>query len=348
LSYLIPDSARSAIESLPKVDLHRHLEGSLRVESVHRIARRNHLALPDDLGALRAMIEFQDGGPRTPASFLARFAPLRQIYRSPQIIRRLAAEVIEDAAADGVRYLEMRFTPQALSQAGGFPLGEVMDWVMESAAAAAAVHQIEVNLIASVNRHEGPALAEQVAGLAADRRGRNLVGLGLAGDELHFPLSPYVPIFQEAAADGLGITVHAGEWSGADQVHQAIALLGARRIGHGLAVLEDPEVLNEALQRGVVFEVCLTSNWQSGVVDQIEEHPLPRMLDAGLQVTLSTDDPALSRIRLSDEYALAIGALGLSLETLKGLILAGASAAFLDARKKRRLESELVAALFEA
>jgi adenosine deaminase len=113
-------------------------------------------------------------------------------------------------------------------------------------------------------------------------------------------------------------------------------------------VLQDPEIVDEALRRGAVFEVCLTSNWQSGVVDQIEQHPLPRMLDAGLQVALCTDDPGLSGIRLSDEYALAIGGLGLSLETLKGMILAGAGAAFLDPRQKRRLESELVTAMFEA
>jgi adenosine deaminase len=186
-----------------------------------------------------------------------------------------------------------------------------------------------VRLIASVNRHESPRLAEQVAWLAAGYRDKGVVALDIAGNEAEFSGEPFAPIFQEAKESGLHITVHAGEWAGAANVREAIEVLGADRIGHGVRVLEDPKVVALAKERDTIFEVCVTSNHQSGVTPTLEEHPLPDMIEAGLTTTINTDDPSISRISLSDEFQTASERLGLTMPVLKKQVLNAANAAFL-------------------
>lgn len=327
--------------SLPKVDLHRHLEGSLRLATMAEVARAHGLTVADSIVDLSSLVQVQDQEPYTFANFLEKFKTLRLLYRSPEVIHRITREAIEDAARDNVRYLELRFTPVALSRAERFPLGDVMDWVCESAQQAAREFGIGVRLIASVNRHESTELAEQVAWLAAGRIGQGLVGMDLAGNEAEFPTEPFLPILHEARQAGLKLSVHAGEWAGAQNVRQAIEDLEADRIGHGVRVMEDPAVVALARERGTTFEVCVTSNYQSGVVPALEQHPLPRMLQAGLNVTINTDDPSISRITLSHEYRLAAEELGLSFEVLRERVLAAARSAFLPQEERERLVAQL-------
>ncbi|HEY46633.1 MAG TPA: adenosine deaminase [Anaerolineae bacterium] len=341
----IASTLHTEMERLPKVDLHRHLEGSLRVETLIDLVRRERLNLPSDKKALQAMVQMQPGEPRTSANFLAKFQHLRSFFRSPEIIHRFTWETIADAAADNVRYLELHFTPVALSETGEFPLSEVVDWVIESASTAAVEHALELGLILSVNRHEGVKYAEQVAHIALDRSDRGVVGLSLAGDEAGHSAEPFEPIFSAVRKAGLGISIHAGEWAGPENIRFAIEAMGAPRIGHGVRVMEDPALVRLARDQRVAFEICLTSNIQSGAVSNIRDHPLPEMLQAGLQVTLNTDDPGVSNTRLSDEYTLAITALDLSYESIKGLILAALQASFLPPQKKASLESEFLAAI---
>jgi adenosine deaminase len=285
----------------------------------------------------------QPNEPRTSAAFLAKFTHLRHFFRSPEIIHRLTWEAIADAAADNVRYLELHFTPLALSDVGEFPLPEVVDWVIEAASSAAVEHALHHGLILSVNRHEGVKFAEQIGQIAVDRKDRGVVGLSLAGDESKYSAEPFEPIFSAAREAGLGISIHAGEWAGPENVYYAIEVMKAPRIGHGVRVIEDQEVVRLARDRRVAFEICLTSNVQTGVVPSIHEHPLLKMLHAGLQVTLNTDDPGVSDTSLSDEYALAMREFDLSLESLRGLNLAALQAGFLPPAKKADLESEFLA-----
>jgi adenosine deaminase len=335
----------SYYRTLPKIDLHRHLEGSLRLTTLNEIAQKERLDLPlDDLSRLGEMVQIQPSDPPTHLNFLSKFKALRHFFCSPEIIRRMTREAVEDAAADNVRYLELRFTPVALSRIGKYPLGEVMDWVLESAHEACAATGLITRLIVSVNRHESPQLAADVARLALDRRERGVVGLDLAGDEANFPALPFVGIFQEAREAGLAITLHAGEWAGADNVIEAIDVLGAVRIGHGVRVMEDPDAVALAREHRTVFEVCPTSNHQSGVVAALKDHPLPGMLAAGLDVTIHTDDPAISQITLSDEYALACDLFGLSLDTLRKCVLSAAQAAFLPTALREQLTADLAGA----
>jgi adenosine deaminase len=336
-------ASRRSIEfyrAFPKVELHRHLEGSLRLNTLWEVAREHDMVIPST-GRLRSLVQVTEKEPYTFENFLSKFETLRMFYRTPEIIGRVTREAIADAANDQVRYMELRFTPAALSKAQGYSLTEVMDWVIEGVEAAQQENTIQVRLIASVNRNESISLAEQVAQLAVDRRDRGIVGLDLAGNEAHFSALPFSRVFREAQQAGLHITAHAGEWGGPANVSDAILGLAAERIGHGVRVMEDAKVVALALEHNPTFEVCVTSNYQSGVVPVLSEHPLMRMLAAGLEVTLNTDDPSISQICLSDEYCLAVEDLNLPLEMLKARVLTAARATFLEEDHRQALIQSL-------
>ena len=325
---------------LPKAELHRHLEGSLRIETMLDIARMYGLTVPISILRLTGLVQIGDDEPYNFSNFLKKFKTLRLFYRSPEVIARVTREAVEDAARDNVRYMELRFTPVALSRAENFPLHDVMDWVCDSANKTAEKFGITVKLIASVNRHEPPKLAEEVALLVADYQSKGVVGLDIAGNEAEFSAKPFAPIFREAKESGLKITVHAGEWAGAENVREAIEVLGADRIGHGVRVMEDGDVVALAKEYGTVFEVCVTSNHQSGVITSLRKHPLPKMIDAGLITTINTDDPSISRISLSEEFQMAHERLGISMEGLKAQTMNAINAAFVSDIEKERLVKE--------
>jgi len=327
--------------SLPKVELHRHLEGSLRLMTMSEIARQHGVTVPDTTYNLSGLVQVQDQDPMTFTNFLDKFKTLRLFYKSPDVIHRVTREAVEDAAHDNIRYLELRFTPVALSRAEGFPLHDVMDWVLSSAREAAQKNNIKVRLIASVNRHESPELAEQVAWLAAERIQDGLVGLDLAGNEAEFKSDPFHEIFKEAKQSGLHVTIHAGEWGAAANVRDATENLDAERIGHGVRVMEDENVVALAKEHETAFEVCVTSNYQSGVVGSRTKHQLPGMIEAGLNVTVNTDDPSVSRITLSHEYHHIFEELHVPLDVLKNTVINAAQAAFLPEDEKQELTALL-------
>lgn len=327
-------------QALPKVELHRHLEGSLRFETVRELARSHGLNLPAT-AQLREMVQIGPNEPFTFDNFLSKFSTLRMFYRSSEIISRITQEAIADAAADNIRYLELRFTPVALSRLQDFPLAEVMDWVIEGARLGEDKFGVTTRLIVSINRHESVALAAQVTYLAIERLGQGIIGLDLAGNEVEFHAKPFVKLFQTAKEKGLHITTHAGEWGPAENIIHAVQKLGAERIGHGIRVMDSLQAVELAQKHGTCFEVCVTSNYQSGAVASLKVHPLKEMLANGLNATLNTDDPSISQITLSGEYQLAHKTLGLSADTLKDRAVAAAHAAFLDDGHKRRLEKAI-------
>jgi len=339
-------AARARLAGLPKIDLHRHLEGSLRLTSLREIALHYALDVPAaSLDALRPYVQMV-AGERSFRQFLAKFDVLRRFYQSPEIIHRLAYEVVEDAAHDNVRYLELRFTPAALASARKYALSDVTDWVIAAVADACRDHQdLQVRLIASLNRREPVAVAEQVAQIAADRQAQGIVGLDLAGDEVNFTAEPFRGVFRAAGQAGLGCVAHAGEWTGAPTVRDAIEHLGVQRVGHGVRVVEDPAVAALARERGITFEVCLTSNLQSGVIGTLAAHPLPAMNALGLRTTLNTDDPGVSGITLTDEYQTAEAVLGLSLPDLHQALLTAAESSLLPPAERAALVAQFRAAL---
>ncbi len=315
----------------------------MRLTTMLDIARQHGVTVPISMFNLSGLVQVQDQDPQTFTNFLDKFKTLRLFYKSPDVIDRVTREAVEDAARDNVRYLELRFTPVALSRAEGFPLHDVMDWVVKSANEAAEEYKVKVGLIASVNRHESPDLAEQVAWLAAGYMKDGLYGLDLAGNEAEFKTEPFHGIFREAKQAGLHITIHAGEWGPADNVRDAILHLGAERIGHGVRVMDAgrENVVALAKEQGTVFEVCVTSNYQSGVVRSLTAHPLPKMIAAGLQVTLNTDDPSVSRITLSHEYQHVCEQLKVPINALRQSVLRAAQASFLGEDGKTKLLDSL-------
>jgi adenosine deaminase len=345
LTATAPDHSAS-LTSIPKIELHRHLEGSLRLSTIHDLVLSEGLDLPSSEDQLQSLVQVRPDDPKTPQLFLSKFEPLRRIFRSPAIIQRVVTETVVDAAAENIIYVELHFTPSALAQERGFDLRDVFGWVTEAAQNAAAQEEIQIGLIASINRHEPLAAGMAVATASVDWMREGVVGLSLAGDELRFPSDPFHPLLRQAHQAGLGLTIHAGEWAGADSVGRALEISPDVRIGHGVHALEDPEVIRLAVERRTVFEVCPTSNIQSGAVPSATGHPLVRMIEAGLQVTINTDDPGVSQITLADEYALVVRVLGLSQETVEAMILGSAQAVFQPMATRKALESRLKSAFF--
>ncbi|HEX9331399.1 MAG TPA: adenosine deaminase [Anaerolineales bacterium] len=327
--------------ALPKVELHRHLEGSLRLDTMLDIARQHGITIPADVLRLSTLVQIQEEDKFTFQNFLAKFNTLRLFYRSPDAIDRITREAVEDAAKDNVKYMELRFTPVALSRAERFPLHDVVDWVITSAQDESKKHGVIVRLIASVNRHESTELAEQVAWLAVEHLKDGMVAIDLAGNEAEFKTEPFYGVIKEARQSGLHVTIHAGEWGPASNVKEAIEKLSAERVGHGVRVLEDENVVALAREHGTAFEVCVTSNYQSGVVVSLDSHPLMKMLDVGLNVTINTDDPSISRITLSHEYYTACEDLRMPQSTLRQRIVAAAQACFLAENEKENLVKQL-------
>jgi adenosine deaminase len=334
----ITTELREQIAAFPKVELHRHLEGAIRLSTLVEIAKDYKIDLPTySLEELRPYVQITADSPADAGHFLSKFNILRHFYCAPEVIQRLAREVVEDAAADNVKYMELRFTPKALAKSMNFQFSEVIRWVCQGIDEAQRSNDIKVRLIVSMNRHESVREGERIMQSVFDMRDRGIVGIDLAGQEAGYPANPFFQLFGKARDAGLGITVHGGEWSGPKNVRDAIELMGATRIGHGVRVIEDSKVAQLARERGTTFEVCPTSNVQSGSVPSFAYHPLRDMLYLGLKATLNTDDPSISNITLTDEFVLAMEHLAVTLDEVKKMIVNAARATFLPEAERAAL-----------
>jgi len=278
------------------------------------------------------------GQPHDMRTFLAKFMTLRQFFRSPEVIRRVVHEAVVDAAKDNVRYMELRFTPQALSNVMNCHHKDVVGWVCDTTRYAAEENNIEVRLIVSMNRHESLEIGEKVLEAAIAYRDKGVVALDLAGREsAEYPAAPFRYIFHRAKEAGLGVTVHAGEWSGVESMYDALLSLRADRIGHGVRSLEDPNLLEVLVKRNITLEVCPTSNMQSGVVPTLKEHPLPKLIQQHVRATINTDDPLVCNITLSDELLCSMENMSLSLDDVKKQMLVAARSSFLPPSERETL-----------
>jgi len=330
-------SLRTFLKEMPKIDLHRHLEGSLRLQTLAEIAIEHGIDLPAySLEKLRPYVQVTDNSSDF-HQFLAKFRLLRRLYRSREAVERIAYEAVADAAADNIRYLELRFNPVALARAQDFALSDVTDWVCKSIARAQKSHDIWVRLILQIGRDENIDTAREIIELAIAHQDKSVVGIDLAGDEINYPPHRFAPLFRRAREEGLGITVHAGEAGSAENVHTAIELLHATRIGHGVRAVENSNVVRFVREHGVTFEVCPTSNLQTGVVRAMSQHPLPDLIALGLRVTINTDDPSISDTTLTDEYVVAMSAIGLNLNEIRQTVSTALEAAFLSQEERDEL-----------
>ena len=329
------------LRRLPKIDLHRHLEGSLRLQTLAEIASEHGIDLPSySIEELRPYVQVTDEQPDF-HRFLAKFHLLRRFYHTPEAVERVAYEAVADAALDHVCYLELRFNPVALSRAQRFPLTDVVEWVSKAIGGAQSDHDIMVRLILQVGRDESLHTAEEIVDLAIASRAKGVVGVDLAGDEVNYPPRRFAAPFRRARENGLGVTVHAGEAGGASNVRDAVRLLHAQRIGHGVRVVEDSSIVQFIRDQAVTLEVCPTSNLQTGVVRTLGQHPLPDLFALGLRVTINTDDPSISDTTLSDEYLVAALGMGLTLDAIRRAVFNALEASFLSSREKRQLRKRL-------
>lgn len=324
------DRLRSQLKQLPKVELHRHLEGSVRIETLIDIAEEHSVEMPEyEVETLRPFVQMMPQEHRSFQNFLAKFRTIRQFFLSEAIIRRITREVIEDAANDNIKYMELRFTPQALNSLIKSNVQDVVTWVCEATRQAQEDFDIQVKLIVSMNRHESHEIGRKALDAALEHRDQGVVAVDLAGREDEFPASLFRDIFKVALAEQLHVTIHAGEWGGAESVWDAVGNLGAERVGHGIRVLEDPKLVGVLVEKGIVLEVCPTSNYHSGVVNELKDHPLNILHQNGILVTLNTDDPLISDLNLTDELYNVMTQLQLTFDDVKAYTMRAVESSFL-------------------
>ena len=332
------DNLLAKIRAMPKIELHRHLEGAVRLDTLVDIARKNGVEMPEyDVETIRPFVQMMPSEPRTWQNFLAKFQVLRQFFAPSENICRITREAIIDAANDNVKYLELRFTPRAWNNSSDCPTHQIVAWACETATQTAKEYDIQVKLIVSMNRHESLEIGHEAMKAAIDHKDLGVVGLDLAGVEVGYPAHLFRDIFHEASEAGLGITIHAGEWEGPQSIWDAISSMKVDRIGHGIRVLEDYGVVNVLIDQGIILEVCPSSNVDTGVVADMESHPLPRLIANNIKTTINTDDPLVSGITLSDEYYRVVQQTPLALDDLKKHTLVAAQSAFLQDKAKAEL-----------
>ncbi|MGB0384983.1 MAG: adenosine deaminase [Ardenticatenaceae bacterium] len=327
----------------PKVELHCHLEGTVHLETAWKWAQYSPWIADITFEGLQRKIQFD--GIRNYAHFLNKFGTLRLLYYHPEAIKEVVRKAVATAAADNVRYLELRFSPDHFARQAGHDPYEVAQLILRTGMEEADKQGIMVRFLCTIGRAYDLETSKRTLDIALTFRSMGIVGLDLAGNELKHPHFKYKELFEVAASEGLGISIHAGEAGPAARVWEAVLELNADRIAHGIRSIDDPTLLAFLSEQNIACEVCPTSNLHTGVVDSPAEHPLAALVKAGVPVALSSDDPAMSRISLSDEYRFAIEEAGLERPTLANMVLTAANHAFLPPAEKeellRNLQQEL-------
>jgi adenosine deaminase len=312
-----------------KVDLHRHLEGAVRLQTIIDLYREAGDPLPEstpeELAARAQVLAPME----SLEAVLAIFEIAQGAFHDPEAAERIAYEAVEDLAMDEVRLAELRFSPDFLCRPHGLDWDDAFAGIVRGATRAARDYDVAVGLIAIASRNYGMQSAERTVEFALEHRD-DLVAFDLAGDERPFPPSMYVEALAPLAGSGLGLTVHYGESGGPQFPREAIEALRPTRLGHGVSVAQDPEVTALARERGVTLEMCPTSNHRTHAVARFGEHPARRLLDEGVRVTINTDNPGLFAIDLSNELWVCRTELGFSDDELRRVTEHAIDASFVD------------------
>jgi adenosine deaminase len=325
--------------TLPFIDLHRHLDGSVRLETILDLAEQHKIALPgktvEELRPHAQVIEPQPGL----MAFLAKMLWATRVLADGEACRRVARENVEDAQREGIDYLELRFSPYFMAEPHQLDMAEVLEGVVAGIAQGVEATGVQVNLIGILSRTYGAEIAmKELDALLAHRE--HFVALDLAGDEANFPAPLFVDHFAKGRDAGWRVAVHAGEAGGPQSVWDAIKLLGAERIGHGTRALEDLKLADYLAENRVPIEANLTSNVHTSTVPNLASHPLREMMARGLVCSINTDDPGLSAIDLRHEFEVAAPAAGLTREQIRQAQINALETAFLSREEKERLREK--------
>jgi adenosine deaminase len=326
---------RETLLRLPKAELHCHLDGSVRPQTLIELAREYGATMPrTDAAALGEFMTVRDA--HNLEEYLARFTVTLSVMQRADALERIAYELAEDAHRDGVLYIEARFSP-VLNVTEGLSHPEIVESVIRGLARAEREYGVIGRVIVTALRNLAPELSLELARLAVSYKDRGVVGFDLAGAEFGNPASRHARAFEYAHAHDMACTCHAGEGDGAGSIREAVHACCANRIGHGTRLFEDASLLEYVNDRRIPIEMCLTSNVQTRAARSYETHPLRRYYDAGLNVLLSTDNRLMSATTLTDEYAHAAEQLDFTLPQLAKIALNGFESAFLPWKEREEL-----------
>lgn len=334
---------RDDLLSWPKAELHCHLDGSLRLETMVELANQQGKAqlLPvREVAALEEVLRQIDQS-ETLESFLAWFRYTIPVLQTRESLIRAAYELAEDNARENVRYLEVRYAP-ILHTEEGLSLEAVNDAVLEGLAAAGRDFGIRSNVIVCGLRDRYESASLRQAEIAVSYRGRGVVAFDLAGGEAGNPPKHHLHAFYYARNNLLNLTIHAGESWGPDSIHQALFFCGAHRIGHGTTLYQDPELLRYFVDHRIPLEICPTSNVQTHVVPSLESHPLIRYVEAGVPVTINTDNRLFSRTTVTDELWRIHRSCGIEADDLREIVLNGFRYCFLPWEEKKQMLADVL------
>jgi adenosine deaminase len=323
-----------SLESVPKVELHVHLEGTATPELVQRLAVRNGVPLPERLLNEHGRFHYGDF-----LDFLRTYDMAASVIRTAEDYRDITYEYLRDCAAEGAIYVELTASPDH-AKLVGLSDEEHLDGISRGIDDARRLHGIDGRILISAVRNFGLRQALAVARYAAAETHPYVVGFSMAGDEANCPIDDFAQAYAIAAEAGLGCTVHAGEWAGPESVRAALTL-PVTRIDHGVRSIEDAALVTELAERQIVLNTCPTSNVVLGVFPGFDAHPLPRLRDAGVRVTLGSDDPPYFGATIGGEYQVCLERLGFSEEDLTAVTLTAIDAAFCDEELKSALRARV-------
>lgn len=326
------------IRAIPKVELHVHLEGSIRPATLLKLARRHNISLPaDSVDGLRAWYTFVDF-----PHFIEVYLAISNCLRTPDDIELIAREFLTGQAEQRILYSEVTFTPFTHYR-NGIAFADQLAAINRARAWAEAKLGVTMGLTLDISREVSPEDGAITAGWAIEHMGDGVTALGLGGPEVGNPPEKFAAVFERARAAGLPAVPHAGETEGPASIWGALRALHAVRIGHGVRCLEDPALVAELRARQTPLEVCPTSNICLGVAPSFEAHPLPRLIAAGLYVTLNSDDPPMFNTTLTDEYLKSAVAFGFGPAELERLVINAVRVTLLPEDKRAALEARVTA-----
>ena len=335
----MPLLTRELLRRLPKAELHCHLDGSLRPETMLDLGRELDRPMPaPDADSLREYMIVDDA--RNLEDYLERFAITLSVMQTELALERIAYELAEDSARDGVRYIEVRYAP-VLNVREGLSLEQAVEAPLRGLARAEADHGIKGRVIVTAIRNMAPSVSQELAELAVAYRHRGVVGFDLAGGEAGNPAKAHRNAFEYARSHDLACTCHAGEGDGPDSVRQAVHVCGAHRIGHATRLIEDTSLTDYCNDHRIALEICLTSNVQTRAVDSYAVHPFREYYDRGLNVVLNTDNRLMSGVTLTDEYMHAAESLDFGFDELARVALNGFESCFLPYDERMQLVAEV-------
>ena len=323
--------------AFPLCELHRHLDGAIRLQTVMDLAEQHGIPLPaNDLAGLAPYVHIDDSEPGL-LPFLARFKYLIEILYDADACRRVAYECVEDAKFEGLDYVELRFSPWFMAERHGLNPQEVVEACVDGIQAGQRDTGVRANAVGILSRNYGVEVCQKELDAILACRDQ-VIAVDLAGDEAGYPAPLFDEHFKRVRDAGLHVTIHAGEADGPQSVWDAIQVLGAERIGHGFRSIEDPKLVEYLVKHHIGLEACPTSNLHTSTVASYATHPIKQLADDGVMFCLNTDDPGISAIDIKHEYNAAANAIGLTAAQMQQAQLDGLEMAFLSDDEKSALK----------